>query len=83
MRHARAKQVAFVVQKNLGFINQAPKCGGVNDAVAVALVRVAHAGGVGGQGGFSVATAKGLIRVTGVGRKWRHWPQLIGRNTRQ
>jgi hypothetical protein len=48
MRHAGAKQVAFVVQKHLGFVNQSAKRCGVNDAVTVALVRVAHAGGVGG-----------------------------------
>ena len=49
VRHARAKQVAFVVQENLRLVDQAAKRGGVNDAVAVALVRIAYAGGVGGK----------------------------------
>jgi hypothetical protein len=48
VRHARAKQIAFVVQEDLRLVNQAAKRGGVNDAVTVALMRVAHAGGVGG-----------------------------------
>jgi hypothetical protein len=42
--HAGAKQVAFVVQKNLGFIDQATKGGGVHDAVAVTLKSVAGGG---------------------------------------
>jgi len=35
---ARAKQVALVVQKHLGFIYQTPKCRAVHDAVTVSLV---------------------------------------------
>ncbi len=38
---AGAEQVAFVVDEYLGFVFQAAKCGGVDDAVTVALVFVA------------------------------------------
>jgi len=41
MGHAGAKQVALVVQKDLGFIDQAAKRGGMHDAVSVALKGVA------------------------------------------
>jgi Holliday junction resolvasome RuvABC endonuclease subunit len=49
VRHARAKQITFVVQENLRLVNQPAKGRGVNDAVAVALMGVAHAGGMGGK----------------------------------
>jgi hypothetical protein len=42
MRHARAKQIAFVVQEDLRFVNQATKSCGVHDTVTVALVGVAQ-----------------------------------------
>jgi Holliday junction resolvasome RuvABC endonuclease subunit len=41
MRHARAKQIAFMVQKNLRLVDQATKRSGMHDAVTVALVGVA------------------------------------------
>jgi hypothetical protein len=37
MRQAGSKQITFVVQKHLGFINQATKRGGMNYAVAIPL----------------------------------------------
>jgi hypothetical protein len=37
MREPGAKQVAFMVQKNLGFVDQPAKRSAVNDAVTVAL----------------------------------------------
>jgi hypothetical protein len=42
MRHACAKQIAFVVQENLRFVNQATKRSGMHDTVTVALVGVAQ-----------------------------------------
>ena len=42
MRQAGAKQIAFVVQKNLCFVDQAAKRGGMHDAVAVALKQIAR-----------------------------------------
>jgi Holliday junction resolvasome RuvABC endonuclease subunit len=42
MRHAGAKQIAFMVQKDLGFIDQAAKRGGMHDAVAVALKHISR-----------------------------------------
>jgi hypothetical protein len=36
MRQPRAKQIAFVVQKNLGFVDQAPEGCAVDDAVTIA-----------------------------------------------
>jgi hypothetical protein len=72
VRHARAKQITFVVQEDLCFVDQASESRGVNDAVAVALMRVAHAGGVGGKLGFCVAAATGLFRQAGVGGEVGH-----------
>jgi hypothetical protein len=37
VRQARPVQVTFVVNKYLGFINQAPECRGVDDAIPVPL----------------------------------------------
>jgi hypothetical protein len=47
MRHPGAEQIAFVVQKNLGFVDQPAKRCGVDDAVAVTLES-----GSGERGGF-------------------------------
>ena len=57
----RAKQVAFMVQKNLRFVHQPPKRGGVDDAVAVALKVGAR-----GRGLFGIAAATRMRGVTGV-----------------
>jgi Holliday junction resolvasome RuvABC endonuclease subunit len=56
--HARAEQVAFMVQENLGFVDQAPKGRGMDDAVAVALKGVAI-----GRCGFGEAPAAGARGV--------------------
>ena len=48
MRQPCAKQIAFVVQKNLGFVDQAPESGAVDDAVAISSELCA--GGCGGSG---------------------------------
>jgi Holliday junction resolvasome RuvABC endonuclease subunit len=37
VRQTGTKQIAFMVQKYLRFVNQTPKCRAVNDAVTVAL----------------------------------------------
>jgi hypothetical protein len=42
MREPGAKQVAFMVQKNLGFVDQTPEGRAMNNAVAVALVVIAR-----------------------------------------
>jgi hypothetical protein len=42
MRHACAKQIAFMVKKDLRFVDQATKRGGMHDTVTVALVWVAQ-----------------------------------------
>jgi hypothetical protein len=42
MRQPRAEEVAFVVDENLGLVDQAPEGRAVHDAVAVALVFVAR-----------------------------------------
>ena len=60
----KAEQVAFVVQKHLGFVHQPPKRGGVNNAITVALKIVAR-----GRWHFSVAPTTRLFGVTGVGFK--------------
>jgi hypothetical protein len=46
VRHAGAKQIALVVQENLGFVDQSSESGRVDDAIAVTLVRVAKARGM-------------------------------------
>jgi hypothetical protein len=72
VRHARAKQIAFVVQEDLGFVNQASKSGGVNDAIAVALMRVTKAGSVGRSLRLRVAAATGEFGQAGVGGELGH-----------
>jgi hypothetical protein len=42
MRHARAKQITFVVEEDLCFIDQATKRCGMHDTVTVALVGVSQ-----------------------------------------
>jgi len=42
MRHARAKQITFMVEKDLGFIDQSPKSRGMNVTVTVTLMRVSQ-----------------------------------------
>ena len=37
VREAGSEQIAFVIDKNLGLVFKPTKCGGMNDAVAVAL----------------------------------------------
>jgi len=37
MGQARAKEVTFMVEKDLRFVDQSPKSGGMNNAVAVTL----------------------------------------------
>ena len=37
MGQPRAKQIAFMVDKDLGLVDQAPKGAGVDDAIAIAL----------------------------------------------
>jgi hypothetical protein len=64
VRESRAKQVAFVVQKNLRFVNQPPKRRAVHDAVAVALKLAAR-----GCRRLQVATPTGLGGVTGKNSK--------------
>ena len=57
---AGAKKIAFMVQKNLGFINQSPKRSGVHDAIAVPLKGVAR-----GRIRFQVAPSARMSGVTG------------------
>ncbi len=66
MGEAGSKQVALVVQKHLGFVDQAAKRRGVNDAVAVALMVVA-----GGRGCFRVTAPARLAGPARLGRQ-RH-----------
>ena len=42
MREPGAKQIALMVQKNLGFVNQATKSRAVDNAITVALVVIAR-----------------------------------------
>ena len=60
VRHARPEKIAFVVQEDLGFVDEAPKCGAVDDAVAVTLEVVAR-----GRGGFAVTAAARQRRIAG------------------
>jgi len=39
MGQPRAKQIAFMVDEDLGLVDQAPKGTGVDDAIAIALKR--------------------------------------------
>jgi hypothetical protein len=64
MREAGAEQVAFVVQKNLRFVNQPPKRRAVHDAVTVALKLAAR-----WRRRLQIATSAGLGGVTGVKSK--------------
>jgi hypothetical protein len=61
MRQPRAKQIAFVVQKNLGFVDQTPKGGAVDDTVAVSGELGAR-----GSGRLWETAATRLIGVTSV-----------------
>ena len=62
MRQPGAKQIAFVVQKHLRFVDQPAKSGRMHDAVAVALeVRSRRRDRLG-----NTAAAR-LDRITGVG----------------
>ena len=63
MREPRAEQVAFVVQEDLGLVDQPPERGGMHDAVAIALERVARR-----RRRFRMAPAARSRRVAGVGR---------------
>ena len=64
MRQPGAKQITFVVQENLGFVDQAPKCRAVYDAVAVACKLCA-----GRRGRLGKAPATRLRGITGVRHK--------------
>ena len=63
---AGAKQIAFVVEEHLGFVDQAPKRGGMHDAIAVALKPMAC-----GCVGFRVTTPARAVWMAGIGRKHR------------
>lgn len=63
MRQAGAEEIAFMVEEDLRLVNQPAECGGMHDAVAVALVVRA-----GGGTYFHVATASsefGMTRIMG------------------
>ena len=62
--HARAKQVALVVQEDLRFVDQAPKGAGMHDAVAVPLKIISR-----GRILFIQTPAPGPQGVTGKGGK--------------
>ncbi len=64
MSQARTKKVAFVVQKNLGLVHQAPKRRAMHNAVPVALVLAAT-----GRWRLYKAAATRRDRITGVGSK--------------
>jgi hypothetical protein len=60
-------QVALVVDEDLGLVNQAAKCGGMYDAIAVALILGAVFGFR-----FGMAAAAGMLRVSGIGCEGVH-----------
>ena len=62
-----AKQVALVVQEDLGLVDQAPERRAVDDAVAVALELIARGGR-----GLGVTPAARLLRVAGVRLEHHH-----------
>ena len=64
MRHAGTEQVALVIQKHLGLVDQAAKGAGMDDAVAVALEL-----GAGGRGALRITSATAVGRVASVGRE--------------
>ena len=68
VREPRAEQITLVVQEHLCFVDQPPECGGVHDAVAVALESVAR-----GRRGFSKAPPSALRRVARQRRQAGQW----------
>ena len=70
MRQPGTEQVAFVVQKHLGFVDQTPKRGAMNNAVAVALVL-----GAGRRGRLRKTPAARLGGITGKGGQHDHAQQ--------
>jgi hypothetical protein len=66
MRQTRAIQIAFVIDENLGLVDQATKGSGMNDPISITLKFTAH-----GRRRLRVAaTARGRIGSR-VGRQWR------------
>src|SRR5262245_27578399 len=70
MGQSRAVVVAFVKNKHLRLVGEAPERGGVHDAVSIALERCAHR-----TGGFAIKPAAAEFRAGGIGRqeapRWR------------
>jgi hypothetical protein len=52
MSETGAKQIAFVIEEDLCFVNQSTKCRGVNDAVSIALEIIAR-----GRRNFGITSA--------------------------
>ena len=64
VRHAGAKQVAFVVEEDLRLVDQPAKRGAVHDAIAIALERIATR-----RVGLGVPAAATAIRMAGKRRQ--------------
>ena len=64
MGQPRSVQIALVVDEDLGLVDQPAKCGGMNDAIAVALIFRAVFGL-----GLGMAAAAGMFRMSGIGRE--------------
>jgi hypothetical protein len=64
MRQSRAEKIAFVVQKNLRFINQSTKSCGMHDPVAVTLESRAR-----WCRQLRITAASGIIRMASIRSK--------------
>jgi hypothetical protein len=67
MRQPGSVQVAFVVDEDLGLVDQSAKRRGMNDSIAVALVFRPVCGR-----GFRVAAAARVLGMRGIGREAVH-----------
>src|SRR5688572_12156268 len=77
VRQARAKEIALMVDENLGFVFEAAECGRVHDAVAVALEFTAAQGR-----GLAVEASTRVVRTYRVRRELSHvgaWRQALRR----
>ncbi len=73
VREAGAEQVALVVQKNLGFVDQTAESGGMHDPVAVTLKSAAR-----GRRLLCMQAALAAVGEAGIRRQAQLGPDLLG-----
>jgi hypothetical protein len=71
MREPGSEQIALMVHKDLGLVNQSPEGRGVNNAIPIALKVAAR-----GSRGLSKATPAALLGMAGVGSQSGHANRL-------